>query len=175
MGPADLPFSPGMPETPPFSPGVPGTSAGLLLGGQAVEDADRQASLLNDEHPLGHRPRGDHGGREGTADSSRSSQPTHTINAGTTTPLGMAEPCQEAARSIEGPLPQLPQKRPADVLYKIGYRYHILDCDDFGEATLEHSDDIPDYLILPRELLRLLLELRGWEGRNGARRRERRA
>ena len=144
--PGSLPFSPGIPETPPYSAIAPGTpeyqfEAGAqplvpLLGETAIGETANVQDLSHNELPS-----------VGNNDNVNLEQRL-PVPAGQPQPT-MDDPRASAsdAQAPPEPLPQLPQKRTADVLLShVLFQSGVFELcvDDFGEAILQRGDEMID-------------------------------
>ncbi|CAE7210134.1 TY5A [Symbiodinium sp. KB8] len=151
--PGALPFSPGVPETPPFSARMPGTPdyTGLdaeelhalpeLPPSAPVSEGQQDTAEHDMHHESGQQPPEavfPPAGASTARDSSNTSGPAPA--ASTASGLPPQGSTSGNGLPMEGPLPILPLKRPADALYTTGA--YLLNYDDFGEAEAELTENV---------------------------------
>ena len=161
----ELPFSPGVPETPPFSAAAPGTpdynhlpseqqrelpelqtGAAALPGGSYDNTHNEHNEASAYEGPVGPVEIGNFDANQfsSAAPASTSSSVSERPSRDTAAVQGGEPQARQDAALPQAPL--LPQKRPADALYTTGaYKFFF---DDFGEGTLE-DEPLDDCLPAP--------------------------
>ena len=159
LTPGELPFSPGVPETPPFSAVAPGTPDYNFLPSEQQRELPElpphSVPSQGNSHDNFHYEHRDAVALEGTTAAPEpgdfeANQFSSAAAASTSSQETAAAAPEQAPQALQPEEPQavtlLPQKRPADALYTSGaYKFFF---DDFGEGTLD-QEHFGDYLPVP--------------------------